>query len=187
MKGLRPGFASPACLAWTLLLLRAVSIHSPLPFLVLVLFAVAAIGCATPQQSPQQRQLTQAVSPPDRLRPSEPLSDVARALLKARMADHARDMGGLVSDIMILQYDRIEQGARRIADDANLSRPLANDASELNSALPEKFFLYQDNLRLEARTLAEAASRQNAFDVADSYGRLSQVCVRCHATYRAGR
>jgi len=68
-----------------------------------------------------------------------------------------------------------------------LSRPLANDASELNSALPEKFFLYQDNLRLEAKTLGEAASRQQPFDVADSYGRLSQVCVRCHAAYRTGK
>ena len=94
------------------------------------------------------------------------------------MASHAKDMGDLVSEIMLLHYDRIQDGAQRIASDATLSRPLTNDASELNSALPEKFFLYQDNLRLEARTLAEAAGRQHAFDVADSYGRLSQVCVR---------
>jgi hypothetical protein len=103
------------------------------------------------------------------------------------MASHARDMSGLVSDIMLLHYERIQDGAQRIADDASLSRPLTSDASELNSALPEKFFLYQENLRLEARTLAEAAGRRRAFDVANSYGRLSQVCVRCHATYRAGR
>lgn len=103
------------------------------------------------------------------------------------MAAHSRDMGDLMSAVMVLQYQRIAEDALRIAGDASLSRPLSADASELNSALPEKFFLYQDNLRLEARTLAEAAARQQAFDVADSYGRLSQVCVRCHATYRAGR
>lgn len=103
------------------------------------------------------------------------------------MAAHARDMGSLVSEIMLLHYDQIQDGAQRIAGDASLSRPLANDASELNSALPEKFFLYQEDLRLEARTLAGAAGRQHPFDVADSYGRLSQVCVRCHATCRAGR
>jgi len=96
-------------------------------------------------------------------------------------------MSALVSDIMLLRYDEVRAGAERIAADASLSRPLANDASELNSALPEKFFLYQDNLRLEAKTLGEAASRQQPFDVADSYGRLSQVCVRCHAAYRTGK
>ena len=71
--------------------------------------------------------------------------------------------------------------------DVSLARPLTGDATELASALPEKFFLYQDDLRLEAKTLAEAAGRQHAFDVAESYGRLSQVCVRCHASYRTGR
>lgn len=157
----------------------------PFPLAVL---AVAA-GCAgTPRsQPPQERQLQQAVSSPDRLRPAEPLSDTARAMLKSRMASHARDMGELVSEIMLLHYDRIHDGAERIAGDVSLSRPLAQDASELNSALPEKFFLYQDAVRLEARTLAEAAARQNPFDVADAYGRLSQVCVRCHAAYRTGR
>ena len=156
----------------------------------LAIGALGAPGCATTApaaEPPQQKQLTQALSPPERLRPAEPLSEVARALLRERMASHTRDMGELVSDIMVLRYDQIRAGAQRIAADANFSRPLSADASELNSALPEKFFLYQDDLRLEARTLAEAAARQHPFDVADSYGRLSQVCVRCHATYRAGR
>ena len=103
------------------------------------------------------------------------------------MDSHARDMRELTSAIMLLRYPEIEAGARRLAGNVSLSRPLSADATELNSALPEKFFLYQDELRLEAKTLAEAAGRQHAFDVADSYGRLSQVCVRCHATYRAGR
>jgi len=151
--------------------------------------ALAAAACATPgrNQPPQQRELAQAVAPPQRLRPPDPFPAAAREVLKTHMVSHARDMSALVSDIMLLRYDQIRAGAERIAADASLSRPLANDASELNSALPEKFFLYQDNLRLEARTLAEAASRQQPFDVADSYGRLSQVCVRCHAAYRAGR
>jgi|GEM_PF-1020334 len=146
-------------------------------------------ACAVPQRSQptQQTQLFQAVSPPSELRPREPLPELVRYILRTRMAAHSRDMGDLMSAVMVLQYQRIAEDALRIAGDASLSRPLSADASELNSALPEKFFLYQDNLRLEARTLAEAAARQQAFDVADSYGRLSQVCVRCHATYRAGR
>jgi hypothetical protein len=103
------------------------------------------------------------------------------------MAFHARDMNALVTDIILLRYDEIGDRAKGIASDASLSRPLTNDATELNSVFPEKFFLYQDNLRLEAKTLAESAGRQSAFDIADSYGRLSQVCVRCHAAYRAAR
>jgi len=146
-------------------------------------------SCATParNQPPQQVQMAQAVLPPARLAPPEPLSATARSLLKARMASHAHDMGDLVSSIMLLHYPSIQEGALRIAGDTSLSRPLSEDATELNAALPEKFFLYQDELRLEAKTLAEAAQRQHPFDVADSYGHLSQVCVRCHATYRTGR
>jgi hypothetical protein len=148
-----------------------------------------AVSCAAtaPNQPAQQTQLVAAVSAPVRLRPPEQLSGTARTILRARMSSHTRDMRTLVSAIMALHYPEIHEGALRIVGDASLSRPLSNDASELNSALPEKFFLYQDSLRLEAKTLAESAERQNPFDVADSYGRLSQVCVRCHATYRTGR
>jgi cytochrome c556 len=146
-------------------------------------------SCARQQtpQPAQQAQLTQAISAPNRLRPPDQLPEPARAILRNLMGSHAREMGDLMSAIMILKYDEIHDDAVRIGENASLSRPLSDDATELNSALPEKFFLYQDDLRLEARTLAEAAGRKSPFDVADSYGRLSQVCVRCHATYRAGR
>ncbi len=155
------------------------------------LFTIAMVtaACAAPShnQPPQQTEFAQAVAPPQRLAPGATLPAVARENLRARMAFHARDMNALVSDIMLLRYDEISDRAQRIASDASLSRPLTNDATELNSFFPEKFFLYQDNVRLEAKTLAEAAGRQSAFDVADSYGRLSQVCVRCHAAYRGVR
>ena len=154
-----------------------------------LMIALLAAACAAPSrnQPPQQTQFAQAVAPPERLRPAESLPKAAREDLRVRMAFHARDMNALVSDIMLLRYDEIRDRAKRIASDASLSRPLTNDATELNSAFPEKFFLYQDNLRLEAKTLAESAGRESAFDIADSYGRLSQVCVRCHAAYRGAR
>jgi hypothetical protein len=148
---------------------------------------VAACAAAGQNQPPQQRQLAQAVDAPPHLRPPEELSATARDILRARMTSHAHDMKDLMSAIMLLHYPQIREDATRIAGDASLSRPLSQDATELNAALPEKFFLFQDSVRLEARTLAEAAGRENPFDVADSYGRLSQDCVRCHATYRAGR
>lgn len=172
---------------------KLIKLISPVPSLLgigAVAGALAAVGvaCATAQenQPPQQVQLAQAVAPPRRLKPPEALSPAARALLHARMAAHAQNMSELTSAIMILQYPEIKEHAHQIQTDAAFSRPLTDDATELNSALPEKFFLYQDSLRLEAKVLAEAADRQSAFDVADSYGRLSQVCVRCHAVYRDG-
>jgi len=156
---------------------------------VAMLLSSALAACATPpsRQPPQQPQLAQATTVPPRLAPPEHLPETARVLLRGRMASHANDMSALMSAIMVLDYPRIGDRAEAIAADERFARPLTADATELASALPEKFFLYQDNLRLEAKVLADAAGRAHAFDVADSYGRLSQVCVRCHASYRAGR
>jgi len=150
---------------------------------------VAAQACASQQakrQPPQVVQLTQAISPPTRMAPPEYLSPTARELLKTRMASHARDMGQLVSAIMVLDYPLIGEGAAQIASDASLSRPITGDATELNSALPARFFDQQDELRARARDLGEASHAQNPYRVADAYGRLSQACVRCHAVYRQG-
>jgi len=100
------------------------------------------------------------------------------------MASHARDMGDLVSAIMVLDYLRIEQRGDQIADDVSLARPVSRDATELNASLPEKFFVHQDKVKLEARALADAARDHNPYRVAEQYGRLSEGCVRCHADYR---
>ena len=102
------------------------------------------------------------------------------------MASHARGMADLMSAIMVLDYPRVHVGADAVASDASLARPLSQDASELNALLPEDFFLQQDNLRAQARALAEAAERQSPYAVANAYGRLSETCVRCHYVYRTG-
>ena len=133
---------------------------------------------------PQQAQLAQAIAAPDRTTPPEPLSPPARQILKKRMAAHARDMADLVSAIMLLDYPGIASRANSIASDVNLSRPITHDATELNASLPEKFFVYQDNLRAGARALAAAASDLDPYRVAAEYGRLSEGCVRCHADFR---
>jgi hypothetical protein len=150
------------------------------------LVALLAASCASQSasQPPQQTQLTQAISTPDRRGPPEPLSPVARELLKARMASHARDMGELVSAIMLLDYPSISRHGDAIAADVNLSRPVTGDATELNSSLPEKFFVRQDDLKAGARALAAAARALDPYQVAAAYGKLSEACVRCHADYR---
>jgi cytochrome c556 len=128
--------------------------------------------------------LAHALAAPDRVDPPEPLAPAARALLKERMATHARDMASLMSAIMTLEYSSIAIRAEAIADDANFSRPLTNDATELNAQIPEKFFFRQDDLKTAARRLAAAARTKNPYKVADAYGHLSETCVRCHADFR---
>jgi Cytochrome C' len=155
----------------------------------LTAWAFWALGASCANQSasqpPQQAQLAQAIAAPDRPDPPpEPLSPVARAFLKQRMAAHARDMGELVSAIMLLEYDGIAGRGDKIAGDASLSRPTTNDATELNASVPEKFFVRQDDLRAAAHNLAEAARSHDPYKVAGAYGRLSETCVRCHADFR---
>jgi cytochrome c556 len=153
-----------------------------------VWLAAGACASAPPRsEPPQQGQLARAIAAPPRLLPAEPLPATARVLLKSRMANHAHDMSALMSSIMVLDYPAIREGADAVASDANLSRPITGDATELNSALPASFFDYQDRLRGDARKLSASAERMAPFDVADAYGRLSESCVRCHAVYRAGR
>src|SRR6266496_4182194 len=154
--------------------------------LVLITVLLPLSACATPpaNQPPQRTQAVRAVETPRRSDPPEPLSPAARALLQERMALHGRDMNDLVSAIMVLDYLRIEQRGDQIADDVSLARPVSQDATELNASLPEKFFVYQDKVKVEARALADAARAHDPYRVAEQYGRLSEGCVRCHADYR---
>ena len=150
---------------------------------------ITALGaCATRSSGPpQQAQLVNAVSAPERLTPPEYLPGEARAVLRIRMAAHAQQMANLVSAIMILRYQEIAERSTAIAQDARFAQPLTGDATELNSALPHEFFAYERELRVWAGALTTAAERTDALAVASAYGELSAVCVRCHATYRAGR
>jgi hypothetical protein len=154
----------------------------------LLALAAASGACASRQQSqpPQEAQLLRAISPPDRLGPPDYLPASARSVLRTLMPAHASDMGALMSAIMVLHYDEIDERARAIAADTRFARPMTGDASELNAALPDRFFLLQDELRTEAGILARAAAQASALDVADAYGRLSGTCVKCHAAYRGG-
>jgi cytochrome c556 len=152
----------------------------------LLLFAACATAPAR-NEPPQQAELARAVAPPERADPPAYLPASARDLLRQRMTSHARDMGELVSAIMVLRYEQIHEQAEALANDVSLARPLTGDATELNSALPEAFFQRQDELKVRARGLAQAATAMDAFAVAAAYGRVSETCVRCHATFRPGR
>jgi hypothetical protein len=155
---------------------------------VAIAFLLAASCATAPQpEPPQAKQFRSAVSAPRRLDPPEDLSNTARSILRSRMASHARDMGDLMSAVMILEYPAIRERASRISSDVSLARPLSADATELNAALPERFFDLQDELKVRATALGVASAQNDAFRVADAYGKLSETCVSCHASYRRGR
>lgn len=154
--------------------------------MVVAALAMLAACASAPAQPPQQPQMEQAVQPPSRLEPPENLPGPVRVILKERMKTHAERMRELMSAIMVLDYAVIRDRSAAIANDGSLARPLSGDASELNAALPEKFFTFQDEMRERSKTLSAAADRLDAFQVADAYGRLSETCVRCHAVYRQG-
>jgi hypothetical protein len=173
----------------TLLATMAKTNAFPLALLFVGSFLGSLAACASQPrpEPPQQPQFLRAITAPSRLEPAEPLPEGARAILRTRMASHARDMGDLMSAIMILRYREIEERANDIANESQFARPLTNDATELNAALPEKFFVYQRELRVLAASLATAAHALDAFKVASAYGQVSETCVKCHATYRAER
>ncbi|HEX2573149.1 MAG TPA: cytochrome c [Polyangia bacterium] len=113
----------------------------------------------------------------------EHLPSAARSILKKRMERHGRDMGELMWAVLLLDYDTTQKLAQQVATEPLLARPLAGDASELNSLLPERFFTLQDELKSNAATLARVAPQRDPEAMADAYGRLAHTCVACHQTY----
>lgn len=163
--------------------------HAHRAFTRWLMAALLVAGCATQRQEqpPQQAQLVRAISAPSRLEPPAYMPAEARALLRTRMGSHARDMGDLMSSVMVLRYEQIAARAVAIAEEDRFAPPLKGDASELNSLLPERFFAQDRQMRVWAGALATAAERMDPFAVANSYGQLSEACVSCHAIYRGGR
>ena len=102
--------------------------------LAIVCTTILSTSCASPEANrpPQMAQLTQAITPPEREGPPQPLSPAARALLQDRMASHAQDMSQLVAGIMLLEYSDIITRADKIASDVNLS-----SASRIIFPMPE--------------------------------------------------
>ncbi len=116
-----------------------------------------------------------------------PLSATARALIRQKMANHSKQMTELVWAVVFLDYRETAELAKAIALEPRLARPTSGDATELNSALPPRFFELQDQLRSRAQRLEANARLQDASTVAKSYGALAETCVACHDAYLSSR
>jgi hypothetical protein len=112
------------------------------------------------------------------------LSPVARQLLKNRMRRHGTELTQLVLSVTLLQHEKSNALATDIANEPRISRPVVGGEDDLNKALPERFFVLQDELRSRAKTLAEGARSHDNKAMAQDFGRMMQICVECHSTFQ---
>ena len=116
-----------------------------------------------------------------------PLSLTARALIHQKMVNHSKQMTDLVWAVVLLNYPQSAELAQAIAAEPRLGRPTSGDATELNSALPPRFFELQDELRTRAQHLETAARVRDPGATAKAYGQLAETCVSCHDAYISKR
>lgn len=121
------------------------------------------------------------------LRPPERLSETARGAVRTQMHAHARAMLELVSTVTVLDYDGSVAAVDRVLAEPRVARPTSSDATELNSALPPRFFALQDELAEELKAVRAAAAARDGDRLADSFAATTRTCVRCHQTYQEGR
>lgn len=146
-----------------------------LPLRAMALVCFAAAGCQSAEHAPPRPDAALAARPG--------LSVTARDVLRKKMERHGSDMDALTHTVLFLDDRGTAEVASRIAADARLARPLSDDATELNTQLPPRFFTLQDEERQFAAQLAAAAQRRDRAAMADAFGNLSRVCVQCHGVY----
>jgi hypothetical protein len=111
------------------------------------------------------------------------LSPLARQLLKQRMRRHGGEMLALVQSVLFLDHETTQRLAAELAAEPRLTRPIAGGADDVNAALPERFFVLQDELRSRALELMAATQQPGTPDLARRLGEVTQTCVACHTTY----
>ena len=114
----------------------------------------------------------------------ERIAPALRQVIASKMRRHAEQLPALVSKVVVLDYDGAAKTAGEIFDEPGIARPVTGD--ELNSVLPERFFVLQDALRSGARQVVQAAARRDSAQLADAFGNLTRPCVSCHDVYLRG-
>lgn len=152
-----------------------------------VLLSLIVLGTAAQGAEPAAKTAKpqQKVTPPVRKGLEEPsyLSPIVRQLLKQRMARHGVDMLALVQSVLFLDHQTTQRLAGEIAAEPRLTRPIADGLADVNAALPERFFVLQDELKSRAIDLADASRSSDHAQLAARLGELTQTCVSCHAAY----
>ena len=87
----------------------------------------------------------------------------------------------------MLDYDGVRTATERLLQEPRIARPITGDASELNAALPPRFFTLQDQLRQDLQSVQRAAAAHDANALASSYAATTRTCIECHDAYLTGR
>lgn len=120
---------------------------------------------------------------PPRLERKKPFPELARKLLRDRMAEHKRSMSQLLSAALVLDHERTEAIATELANTPAIPRQVDGTLGPVDQLIRDRFASYQEQMRDRAAELAAAAREHDNSRVARAYGRLTEVCVSCHATY----
>ena len=128
-------------------------------------------GCAAPQSEPAS-DIAQGRLPP-----------IVRPLLTDRMYVHGEDLRDLNWAVLFLDLVTVQEIAERISEAPRFSPPGFADGAELNQRIPDDFFALQRALAQGARALSTAAASSDPVTVSAVYGRMVQICVRCHVRY----
>ena len=152
--------------------------------LVTVLLSLSLAAHAD-EKKPDEKKPAQKAPPKEEPALGRPdyLSDLARQILRRRMDRHGRDMHQLTTSVVLLRRDVARSLAEGIAGEPRIVRPLPDSRDELNTALPERFFVLQDELRERAKSLAEAAKKGTDRELGESFSRMMQTCVACHSAF----
>jgi hypothetical protein len=127
---------------------------------------------------------SRSISPLRELGTPEHIPAAARAVIRSRMQRHGAQLGLLVSETVLLDYDAAARTAGEIYDEPTLARPVTGD--ELNGVLPERFFTLEDDLRAETRRLVIAAARRDSAQLTGALSALTKSCISCHELYLHG-
>jgi len=154
-------------------------------YLVLAVLAAFAVGLSLRASAKERPRATPPVGI-DVLRAPEGLSEAARQALRRRMQRHGQDMIELMTAVTLLDHQAAKAAADRIGAAPALTRPKAGGVGDPGIALPERFFLLQDEARTHAHALGEAARRRDDAALASHLGALTSACVSCHAIWLEG-
>lgn len=159
------------------------------PTCCLLLLLAPAPGAAGDPRGPAAKPRTPGPAAP-RLKQSldapDYLSPLARQMLRRRMERHGRDTATLFLAVVTLQRVVVAELAKDLAAEPRIVRPLPDSMDDLNAALPERFFVLQDELRDRARDLEKAALVGTDDELSARMASLTQTCVACHSAYLTG-
>ncbi len=154
--------------------------------LLIGLFCIAgwALAAEPASNAPTKNSALAKKTPPKQgLEAPSYLSPLARQVLKQRMKRHGNDMLTMVRSVLFLDHETTQRIAAELAAEPRLTRAIAGGSDDVNAALPERFFVLQDELRSRALDLSAAAKEGDDAKLAARLGEVTQTCVSCHSTY----